>query len=215
MLDQILNEINNKDVQLVVVSKIRTVDEIKKIYDRGVRDFGENRVQELLSKYSLLPTDISWHLIGHLQTNKVKSIIDKVDLIHSIDSQHLLDEVNFQAGQFSRKVNCLLQLKVAKEESKFGLSFKDAIEIIELYKSKKWSNVEICGIMGMGTLTDDELLTQQEFSELKSYFDEMKTKFFPENEEFKILSMGMSGDYKIAIQCGSNMIRVGSLVFRN
>ena len=201
----------NHNVQLVAVSKTRTAQEIMELYDQGQRHFGENRVQEWQEKKDELPQDIHWHLIGHLQTNKVKYLIPSVYLIHSIDSLKLLEKVNQLSEEHQVITNVLLQYKVAKEETKFGLNPNEDEEILNACKSLK--NVKIKGLMAMGTFTNVEEINQKEFKSLVTIFDRLKKEHFPE-DEFSIKSMGMSGDFKLAIENGSNMIRVGSLLFR-
>jgi PLP dependent protein len=203
------NSIKNlpKNVLLVAVSKTRTESEILELYKQGQRDFGENKVQEMVAKYQNLPKDIKWHFIGHLQVNKVKYIAPFVHLIHSIDSLKLAQEINKQAEKHNKIINGLLQIKVAEEESKFGLSFKEAQNLI--LETNQMKCLKIVGIMGMATNTSSENKIEQEFMELQNYFSDCKNK----NDDFQILSMGMSGDYKIALKCGSNLIRIGSLLF--
>ena len=194
-----------KSVTLIAVSKTKSTNEIKQAYDAGQRLFGENKVQELVEKSSLLPADIKWHMIGHLQTNKVKYIAPFVSLIHAVDSQKLLLEINKRAQQNQRTIACLLQLKIAKEDSKFGLSENDLLSLV----SAQLPHVKIAGLMGMASNTNDQQQIESEFKHLKSIFDSVKTI----HPDISILSMGMSGDYKIAIQEGSNMIRLGSSIF--
>ncbi|MCB9202443.1 MAG: YggS family pyridoxal phosphate-dependent enzyme [Flavobacteriales bacterium] len=197
-----------KEVQLVVVSKKQSIEKIKEVYDLGHRHFGENKVQELLSKKDELPSDIHWHIIGHLQTNKVKYIIPFVELIHSVDSLKLLKEIQNQAKKIDRKVNCLLQVKVAQEESKYGLNEEEITQVVEQINQNKFPNVQVKGIMGMATFTDNKEQIKQEFLELNSIYNKYKNEL-----NFEFLSMGMSGDYLQAIECGSTMIRVGSSIF--
>lgn len=203
-LSKIKNSIP-KSVTLIAVSKTKSTNEIKQAYDAGQRLFGENKVQELVEKESLLPADIKWHMIGHLQTNKVKYIAPFVSLIHAVDSQKLLLEINKRALQNQRTIACLLQLKIAKEDSKFGLSENDLLSLV----SAQLPHVKIAGLMGMASNTNDQQQIESEFKHLKSIFDSVKTI----HPDISILSMGMSGDYKIAIQEGSNMIRLGSSIF--
>lgn len=203
-LSKIKNSIP-KSVTLIAVSKTKSTNEIKQAYDAGQRLFGENKVQELVEKSSLLPADIKWHMIGHLQTNKVKYIAPFVSLIHAVDSQKLLLEINKRAQQNQRTIACLLQLKIAKEDSKFGLSENDLLSLV----SAQLPHVKIAGLMGMASNTNDQQQIESEFKHLKSIFDSVKTI----HPDISILSMGMSGDYKIAIQEGSNMIRLGSSIF--
>jgi len=199
-----------RDVQLVAVSKTRSVNEIMELYNQGQRHFGENRVQEWLEKKEELPSDIHWHLIGHLQTNKVKFLIPHIHLIHSIDSLKLLNKVNQLSEEHGVVTQILLQYKVAREESKFGLNPNDDDEILMAAKNLK--NIEVKGLMAMGTFTNDDDINRQEFKNLISIFERLKKDHFPE-DGFNIKSMGMSGDYQLAIENGSNMVRVGSLLF--
>lgn len=197
-----------ENVTLVAVSKTKPEEAVMELYRAGHLDFGENKVQELLAKYEALPKDIRWHLIGHLQRNKVKYIAPFVHLIHSVDSENLLKEINKQATKNERRISCLIQIHIAEEESKFGMSVEEAEQILKNHKTD-YPNVEIIGLMGMATFTEDENRIRKEFKFLKSVFDQFKIQ----NSEIRILSMGMSGDYKIAMEEGSNMIRVGSSIF--
>ena len=197
-----------ENIQLVTVSKTHTVDKITEVYQLGQRVFGENKVQELIEKEVLLPKDIQWHLIGHLQTNKVKYIASFIDTIQSVDSEKLLEEINRQAEKNSRKIKVLVQIKIAEEESKFGLEMQDAEEIFHNYLNGKFPHVEITGLMGLATFTEDKDQTKKEFSFLKQIFDKMSLQ-----KKLETLSMGMSDDYKIAIECGANSVRVGSGIF--
>ena len=196
-----------KHIDLVAISKTKSSEEIIQAYDVGQRIFGENKVQEMTEKQRVLPSDIHWHMVGHLQRNKVKYIASYVSLIHSVDSMKLMIEIDKQALRNERIIPCLLQIKIAKETSKFGLSQDDASKLLE--NSIKYRNVKIYGLMGMASLTKDELQIDNEFKKLKIFFDQLKSKF----NHLKILSMGMSSDYKIAIKNGSNMIRIGSQIF--
>jgi len=211
-LVEIRKQIGDK-VKLIAVSKNNPVSKLSVAYEAGQRVFGENRVQELCSKYSELPKDIEWHLIGHLQKNKVKYIAPFVAWIHSIDSFELLEIVQKEAQKHNRKINVLLQLKVAQEESKFGMTLKQAEELIHAFKKLDMPNIVISGIMGMSTNTENEEIINQEFNELKKHFEFLKNNYFIEETEFKELSMGMSNDYLLAIQNGSTMVRIGSLIF--
>ncbi|TXF79311.1 YggS family pyridoxal phosphate-dependent enzyme [Chryseobacterium sp.] len=195
-------------VQLTVVSKTQPAEKIKEIYDQGQRIFGENRVQELIEKFPLLPNDIQWHLIGHLQTNKVKYIAEFIDTIQSVDSEKLLTEIDRQAEKFNRKIKVLLQVRIAAEETKFGLEISEAKELFQEYLNGKFPNVEITGLMGMATFTDNENQVRQEFLFLKQLFDQL-SKLRP----LTTLSMGMSDDYMTAVECGSTSVRVGSAIF--
>lgn len=198
-------------VKLVVVTKTHPSEKILETYNAGHKIFGENRVQELVEKQKQLPKDIEWHLIGHLQANKVKQIAPFVNLIHSVDSLKLLKEINKRAEKENRVIDCLLQIYIAEEETKFGLSFEEAEELLHSEEFKQLKNIRITGLMGMATLTDNEDQIKNEFRSLKTFYDKLKTK----NPALTILSMGMSSDYKIAIEEGSNLIRVGSAVFGN
>lgn len=196
-------------VNLVAVSKTKPIEDLRVAYDAGQRIFGENKVQEMVDKYGQLPHDIQWHMIGHLQRNKVKYIAEFVTLIHAVDSLKLLQEIEKQGHKFQRKINCLLQLKIAEEDSKYGMSFETANEILnsEAYNNMSYAN--IVGLMGMATFTEDEQVIHDEFKYLKTCYD----KLGAQDHKLEILSMGMSGDYSIAISNGSNMIRIGSHIF--
>lgn len=207
----VLKQEIGQNVELVVVSKYRTIEEIKAVYETGQRLFAENRVQALLERYEALPKDIRWHLIGHLQSNKIKYIIPFIDCIQSVDSLKLLKEINRLAKVNSRKVDCLLQIHIAEEETKFGLDNNECKALISLYKLGGFENIRIRGLMGMATNTEDKTKVKKEFNSLKQLFEQMKSEF--ELTEFDTLSMGMSSDYKEAIECGSTMVRVGSKVF--
>lgn len=209
---EVLNTIP-KDVSLVAVSKTKPVDDILEIYQQGQRVFGENKVQELVAKYEVLPKDIEWHLIGHLQSNKVKYIAPFVSLIHSIDSLKLLKEVNKEAKKNDRVINCLLQFHIAQEETKFGLNLDEAKALLESDDFMQMENVSIVGVMGMASFSDDENQVRDEFRILENTFSILKSHYFKFNDNFKEISMGMSGDYQIAIEEGSTMVRVGSLIF--
>lgn len=198
-----------KNVTLVAVSKTKPVEDLQEAYNAGQRIFGENRIQEMAEKYELLPKDIKWHMIGHLQSNKVKYMAHFVDLIHGVDKFSTLKEINKQAKKHDRVIHCLLQAKIAEEDSKFGLSFDEIENILASEKLKDLVNIKIVGLMGMATFTDDKQQLHKEFSSLKNLFDKLKT----DNQNLKTLSMGMSGDYQIAIENGSTMIRVGSSIF--
>lgn len=197
-----------ENVKLVTVSKTNPAEKIKEVYDLGQRAFGENKVQELLEKQPVLPNDIEWHLIGHLQTNKVKYIAGFISMIESIDSEKLLKEVDKEALKNNRKINVLLQVKIAKEETKFGLTTDEAKDIFNQYLEGNFPNVEIKGLMGMASFVDDETQIREEFSVLKNLFDELS-----QLKPLETLSMGMSGDFPIAIESGSNSVRVGSAIF--
>lgn len=183
------------------------------VYNEGVRDFGENKVQELLSKVDILPKDIRWHLIGHLQTNKVKYIAPFVHCIQSVDSLKLLKEINKEAIKNNRVINCLLQVHIAREETKFGFSEEELIECLESEEFKSLKNIVIGGVMGMATYTTDEAVVMKEFTYLKEISSKLKQNYFTENKGFKDISMGMSSDFELAIACGSTILRVGSSIF--
>ncbi len=199
-------------VTLVAVSKTKPVSDIMEAYNAGQRIFGENKIQDMADKYEAMPKDIQWHMIGHVQRNKVKYMAPFVALIHGVDNFKLLEEINKQALKHDRVINCLLQIKIASEDSKFGLAPQDAIDIIQSEAFLALKNVNITGVMGMATFTDDETQIESEFKLLKSTFDDLKI-INPNNSAFTTISMGMSGDYKLAIQCGSTMVRVGSSIF--
>jgi hypothetical protein len=209
----IIRFLDQKKVLLVAVSKTQPVDAIMELYNAGQRDFGENRVQEFREKQDLLPKDIHWHIIGHLQTNKVKYIAPTVALIHSVDSWDLLVEIDKQAKKHKRIIPCLLQIYIASEETKFGLSEKELYEILDNPNFKDLKNIRIDGLMGMASNSKDLELVRKEFKHLKSLFVSTKDTYFKENENFKQLSMGMSSDYTIAIEEGATMVRIGSLLF--
>ena len=201
------------DVTLVAVSKTKPVSDLQEVYDAGQRVFGENKVQEMSEKFEVLPKDIQWHLIGHLQTNKVKYIAPFVSLIHSVDSMKLLNEINKEAKKNNRVIDCLLQFHIAEEETKFGLSIEEAKELLESKEFVEMQNVSIVGIMGMASFTENIETVRHEFRVLESYFQILKSHFFKFNHHFKEISMGMSGDYLLAIEEGSTMVRVGSSIF--
>ncbi len=200
-------------VLLVAVSKTKPVEDIKALYDAGHRDFGENKVQEMVAKHEQLPDDIQWHMIGHLQTNKVKYIVPFVSMIHSVDSEKLLLEINKRAAKYNRVIDCLIQIHIAEEETKFGMSFQQAQELFESGSYKKLPYVNIRGLMGMATNTDDMEKVRSEFRSLKEFFDRMKQQYFIDKPDFDQLSMGMSHDYRIAVEEGSTIVRIGSLIF--
>lgn len=210
---QIKTELAAKHVTLVAVSKTKPVDEIIELYELGQRDFGENYVQELVDKAAQLPKDIRWHFIGHLQSNKVKYIAPFVHLIHGVDSEKLLIEINKQAAKLNRTIDVLLQIHIAQEETKFGLDEEELNLIIKEFETLKMKNVRVCGLMGMASFSEDVDLVRSEFQFLKSTFDKADTQLSIINFPLSILSMGMSGDYKIAIEEGSTMVRIGSLLF--
>lgn len=200
------------DVLLLAVSKTKPESDIMQAYEIGCRDFGENKVQEMVRKYEQLPKDIRWHLIGHLQTNKVKYIASFVSLIHSVDSFNLLETIDKEARKVGRVIPCLLQFHIATEETKFGLTLDEARQFLDTDAFKTLEHVSIHGVMGMASFTDNKDQVRQEFHHLKSIFDILHTDYFP-NDTFKELSMGMSEDYPIAIEEGSTIVRVGSSIF--
>jgi len=200
-------------VTLVVVSKTKPVEDIQQAYHAGQRIFGENQVQELVEKHEALPKDIEWHLIGHLQSNKVKYIAPFISMIHSVDSMKLLQEINKQALKNHRVIDCLLQIYIADEETKYGLSFDEAIELLRSDELSELKNIRIRGLMGIATNTDNQKQIKDEFYELDTFFDGIKQSFFRKDDSFDELSMGMSGDYQLAMEMGSTMVRIGSTVF--
>ena len=215
MIKDNLQEIKNsipEHVTLVAVSKTKPIADLQEAYDAGQRVFGENKVQEMVTKYDELPKDIEWHMIGHLQRNKVKYMAHFVSLIHGVDSFKTLKEINKQAQKHNRVINCLLQAHIAEEETKFGLSFDEITEIINSEEFNKLQNINVVGLMGMATFTDNEHQIKNEFSSLQNYFNSIKS-ISKDNLQPKILSMGMSGDYQLAIECGSTMVRIGSSIF--
>ncbi len=200
-------------VRIVTVSKMQPVSALNEAYQAGNRIFGENKTRELVLKHAQLPSDIHWHFIGHLQSNKVKYLASFISLIHSIDSLNLLKEVNKEAFKYNRVIDCLLQFHIASEETKFGLDMAEARLILESDEYKKMANISIAGVMGMSSFSDDMNLVRQEFRNLHDYFVTLKSSYFTHSDSFKVLSMGMSGDYQIAIEEGSNMVRIGTAVF--
>ena len=211
-LHKIKNSIS-KEITLVAVSKTKPIIDLQNAYNAGQRVFGENKIQEMVDKFDALPKDIEWHMIGHLQSNKVKYMAHFVNLIHGVDKFKTLKEINKQAKKHNRIINCLLQAKIAKEDSKFGLSFNEIETIINSEEILELKNINIVGFMGMATFTDNQEQSEEEFISLKKFFDTQKTKSLSDNCQLNILSMGMSGDYQLAIKNGSNMIRVGSSIF--
>lgn len=209
----VINKELGSGVKLVAVSKTKPVEELMEAYNAGQRVFGENQVQELVEKHEQMPKDIEWHLIGHLQSNKVKYIAPFIHLIHSVDSLKLLQEIDKQGKKNKRKIDCLLQVYIADEETKFGLSFDEVIELLRSEEYAAMENVRIVGLMGIATNTKSEKQINDEFYELKTFFDGIKTSFFRKEESFKELSMGMTSDYKIAMENGTTMVRIGSMIF--
>ncbi|KIO43661.1 MULTISPECIES: YggS family pyridoxal phosphate-dependent enzyme [Sanguibacteroides] len=211
-LKQVLNNLPSR-VKLIAVSKTKPVEAIEEAYKVGQRVFGENRVQELVEKYEALPKDIEWHLIGHLQTNKVKYVAPFVAMIHGVESLRLLDTINKEGEKNGRVIPCLLQFHIAEEETKFGLDEAEAKELLESENYGRMKNIHIVGVMGMATFTEDRKQIRKEFHHLKTIFDDLKQNYFSHDPAFKELSMGMSGDYPIAVEEGSTMVRVGSSIF--
>jgi len=210
---RLLNQSIPGNVQLIVVSKTQSIETVKKVYEAGHKVFAENKVQELLTKASVLPSDIQWHFIGHLQTNKVRLIVPFIHMIQSIDSMKLLKEVEKEAGKIGRMIHCLLQMHIASEETKFGLDYSEVTEILDSVEFRDMKHIRIDGLMGMATFTNNEAIVKQEFRVLKETFDELKPKCFSQCSDFSELSMGMSGDYKLAIEQGSTMVRIGTAIF--
>lgn len=211
--EALVSKLNEKSVKLVAVSKTKPVEDIMVLYEQGQRIFGENKAQELTEKYEQMPKDIEWHMIGHLQRNKVKYIAPFVSLIHAVDSLKLLKEINKQATKEDRVIPCLLQMHIAEEDTKFGLDRAELTELLESEAYRQMQHISIHGLMGMATFTDDTGQVRREFTGLKRLFDEVKAGYFADKPEFKELSMGMSGDYELAIEAGSTMVRIGSLLF--
>ena len=206
-LEKIKNELN-KDTTLVAVSKTKPVEEIESLYEIGHIDFGENKVQELVNKHAVLPKDINWHMIGHLQRNKVRQIIPFIHLIHSVDSLRLLNKINEEAKKINRKVNILVQIKISNDNSKYGFSFDEIEHLIKNRILDEYEFTDVKGLMGMATFTHDENIIDHEFKKLKKFY--LKHRL---HTNFSILSMGMSGDYRIALKNKSNMLRLGSVIF--
>ena len=207
-LNNLCHSIDNP-VKLVAVSKTKSNDQIMEAYEAGQKIFGENKVQELVSKYNSLPKDIEWHMVGHLQKNKVKYIANFIKLIHSVDNFKLLKEINRQAKKNNVIIDCLLQIKIASEETKFGLSIDQVRPILESEEFKSLENISIIGLMGMASFTNNEAILKNEFSYLNDFYDSLRITY----PNITVLSMGMSYDYKLAIKYGSNMVRIGSLIF--
>ena len=201
------------NVTLIAVSKTKPVSDLQEAYDAGQRIFGENKALEMRDKHQVLPDDIQWHFIGHLQTNKIKYIAPFVTLIHAIDSLSLLESVNKEAVKNNRVIDCLLQFHIAQEDTKFGLDLEEAKSLLESESFKDLKNVNIVGVMGMATFTDDSAQVRNEFKNLKNIFDTLKENYFADKDSFKEISMGMSDDYPIAIEEGATMVRVGSKIF--
>lgn len=210
---KISKELSVLEVKLIAVSKTKSVEDIMEAYEAGQRVFGENQVQEMVEKYEVLPKDIQWHQIGHLQTNKVKYIAPFIHLIESVDSLKLLQEINKQALKNKRVIDCLLQVYIADEETKFGLGYDELIELLRSEEYQELKNVRIVGLMGIATNTDVERQINEEFKELSVLFTGIKQSYFRKEDSFKEVSMGMSSDYKLAIENGSTMVRLGSTLF--
>ncbi len=211
-----LNELKDKlpdNVKLVAISKTKSAEEIMQAYESGHKIFGENKAQELISKQPQLPEDIEWHFVGHMQRNKVKYLIPFVKLIHSIDSLKLLKEVNKRAKNIDCTISCLLQFHIAEEETKFGLNLEEAKELLQSDAYQEMQNISIKGVMGMATLTDDKVQVRKEFKMLRHIFEFLKNEYFSDKDHFKEISSGMTADYEIAIEEGSTMVRIGSLIF--
>ncbi|MFZ4581381.1 MAG: YggS family pyridoxal phosphate-dependent enzyme [Paludibacter sp.] len=200
-------------IKLVCVSKFHPDEAIVEAYNAGERVFGESKVQEMSGKYERLPKDIEWHFIGHLQSNKVKYIVPFVSLIHGVDSEKLLAEIDKNAQKAGRVVNCLLQVHIATEETKFGFDQTELLEFCQKNRMNNYPNIQICGLMGMATFSQDKKLIAAEFKQLKEIFEKLKSDYFTKNPAFSQLSMGMSDDFSIAIECGSTMVRIGSSIF--
>lgn len=201
------------NVRIVAVSKLKSADDILKAYNAGQKIFGENRVQELVRKYNSLPRDIEWHFIGHLQSNKVRRIASFVNMIHSVDTFRLLKVIDQEAARADRVIDCLLQFYIATEETKYGFSLSEVLEMLESEDFQKLKNIRICGVMGMASFIDDDDQIRREFMYLSECFRRLKDEFFSGDDAFKELSMGMSGDYKIALEEGSTIVRLGSTIF--
>jgi len=213
MIRSLLAEIEGQNATLVAVSKTKSPDQILAVYEQGIRDFGENRVQELITKYEQLPRDIRWHMVGHLQSKKVKQIAPFVQLIHSVDSHKLLEEISKQGLRNDRVIDVLLQIKIGMEESKYGIEPTDIDSFLGTAAAFDLPNVRIRGFMGMASFVTDHEQIRKEFQLMKLCFEKMKSAYFQEISHFDIISMGMSGDYKIALEEGSTMVRVGTLIF--
>lgn len=213
MYKTLANALKARHVTLVAVSKTHPAERILDLYRQGQRIFGENRAQEMATKYDILPKDIQWHLIGHLQTNKVRNIAPFVTMIHSVDSLRLLQEIDKQAQKNGRVIDCLLQFHIAAEETKFGLDEQEAQDLLSSPEYPSMSGVRICGVMGMASFTEDQNQVRSEFRRLRAIFQGLKHSFFPKDTYFKEISMGMSGDWEIAVEEGSTMVRIGSLIF--
>ncbi len=202
-----------ENVTLVAVSKTKPISDLMEAYEAGQRIFGENKIQEMTDKWELMPKDIEWHMIGHVQTNKVKYMAPFVSLVHGVDSLKLLKEINKQAKKNERVINCLLQMHIAEEETKFGMDEQELQELLNSEEFIQMENVKVTGLMGMATFTDSKEQVKKEFTHLKTIFDNYADKTSTDNCKLSTLSMGMSGDYTLAIECGSTMVRIGSSIF--
>ena len=214
-IQQNLNHIKEtlpEQVTLVAVSKTKPVSDLQEAYDAGQRIFGENKIQEMAEKHEILPKDIEWHMIGHVQRNKVKYMASFVSLIHGVENEKLLIEINKQAAKHNRVIDCLLQIKIAKEDSKFGMTEAEALDILQSPSFSELKNINIVGVMGMATFTENESQIKTEFNQLKTIFNTLKAHH-KSPTQFKTISMGMSGDYQLAVACGSTMVRIGSSIF--
>lgn len=212
-LEQIKKNFVSSSCLLIAVSKTKPVEDIREAYEAGIRDFGENKVQELAEKQQTLPKDIRWHMIGHLQRNKVKYLAPFVYLIHGVDSFKLLKEIDKEGKKVNRIINCLLQVHIAEEDTKFGLDEQELLEILHSLEIKELQNVKVVGLMGMATFTEDQQKIRQEFRKLKTIFNKLQSEKLPDNVMMQELSIGMSGDYLIAQEEGSTMVRIGSAIF--
>ena len=213
MYHSLVKELSARNTALIAVSKTHPSERILDLYNQGQRLFGENKVQEMVAKYETLPKDIEWHLIGHLQTNKVKYIAPFVRMIQSVDSLRLLQEIEKQAHKAGRIIDCLLQFHIAEEETKFGLDEQEARNLLDSPEYRAMTAVRICGVMGMASFTEDVSRVRAEFSHLRGIFQALKTAYFADTPWFKEISMGMSGDWSVAVEEGSTMVRIGSLIF--
>jgi len=213
MYTQLVETLNTRHVALIAVSKTQSIERLMELYAQGQRAFGENRVQELLEKQAAMPPDTEWHLIGHLQTNKVKMIAPFARMIHSVDSLKLLQEIDRQAIKAGRVLDCLLQFHVAQEETKFGLDVTEATTLLDSTDYAQLQHIRVCGIMGMASFTENQEQIRHEMRTLHHIFEQLKTAYFSEAPHFKEISMGMSGDWEIAVEEGSTMVRIGSLLF--
>src|SRR5258706_1441089 len=212
-IEAIQNQLLGKNCRLIAVSKTHTVERVQEAYDAGQRIFGENKVQELIAKQAVLPKDIEWHMIGHLQTNKAKQLVPVVSLIHAVDSYKLLEEINKQAKKINRIMPCLLQVHIANEETKFGFDGDELIDLIQSGKVDELDSIKIVGLMGMATFTEDKDQVRSEFKGLKKLFDQIAAMNLPSPIEMKELAMGMSQDFQIAIEEGSTLVRIGTAIF--